>query len=195
MLTNWPPLKLAQLAILGSFVVALEPVSDLLGDGFLSLHDHFFHSHNGPLTIAACILIFFAPLILGGFLILQGKSRLSNGLKRGDWTESQIEASRLWVESLALRRVAEGLLWIYAADWLVCSALRYLWKVHLNPVASEFLGSLWFFPLPFWVLQSLRKALRPQPPSFDPSRATRPKPLRSNHWGQPKSPSPGAAQP
>jgi hypothetical protein len=189
MLAKWPPLKLAQLAFVGSIVVALEFVSDLLSEALLRLHDYFFGSFSshpaGPVTIAAFILISFASILVGGLLIWIAKRQLSAGLSGNKWLAIEVEKAHVWIESPTLKRVASGLAWVYVVDFVVYNLLRYAWGIHFRATVRECLGSFIFFLAPAFVLSNLRETLRPAPPARVPLKewAGVIKGIYSEHWG------------
>jgi hypothetical protein len=194
MLTKWPPLKLAQLALLGSVLVGLWLPGLTIFEALKS-QSHSYGPHQGNFATAVSILLFFAPMLIGALLIGMAQWRLFAGLDKDKWSEQEVEIAHRWIESPELGRIATWLLWTIrsvAIAALLYWGASYVWKSLAPWVArSPYFSLIWllWLRIPLEILWKLRSTLRPEPPPRVPPKgwAGMINGIYSEHWGGRKS--------
>ncbi len=129
-------------------------------------------------------IVFFgvvAVSVVGGLVIWRAQARLKSGLELGQWTGTEIETLRRWVNSpLWGALLGTGLLAFAVGGLLMRSG------------HSASVMSIVMFTFPMNVLSGLRAALRPPDDSvlalYSPDGL---KPVRSEHWGARREATPG----
>jgi len=185
-LEHWPPLRLAQVARVGSVLIATEFLWSVLDEGLIRLHAHYFGPYLGIFATAVSILLRVAPIVIGAVIVALALWRLSDGLTRIRWNEPEIEAARHWAESHDLSRTAKWLLWSFVFVDFVAS-----WKIaHYR--TTLFLDSLPLICIPSLVVSAIVDRLRqeaytpPTPPSDGIKR--RHPGFHSEQWGNRDTP-------
>jgi hypothetical protein len=83
MLTGWLPLRLLQVGLLGSLLVALEAAAAAVINALLMLHDRLFGPHPGWMVLSALVLVLVSPVVVGAVWIGRrfraGRGRLVQG--------------------------------------------------------------------------------------------------------------------
>ena len=198
MLTNWPPLKLAQLAAVGLLLFCSGFLAPPLTYLIIVPRERLLSTHAHGWASLALFFLFFFPMVLGRLLAALVERRATEGAESGRWTSQEIAAA---VDCLRSRKVQWTVKTFALATILFCSFFILDLRISLH--SPEFRLSLSLLTLltissaqPAGFLKRFRQALSPDSELAPPTPwSTRFKPLRSDHWGQPKSPNPGAAQP
>jgi hypothetical protein len=181
MLANWPPLKLAKLALAGSMLIAVEAFVPVC---FLEI----FGAVPSYFAVVILLLLIFLPLLIGGPLTRIAIWRLSDGLDKDQWTEDEVTGARHFVYSPVLRRNANWYFWIVRAIVIFVLALwvaSHIWKFYFSDVIPNFVLMIWLLRVPIDNLSKLRVKLLPKPPAYDPEKGGGGKQqrLHSDHWG------------
>ena len=191
MLTKWTPLKLTQLALLGSIVMTSGVLLPTLA---LCLFSGLSGQHPGRFALGASSLVALASLLIGALLTGFAQWRLYPGLDKSRWTTQEVETAHRWIESATLTRVTKRILWAFRL--LVFATLLYWVASYVRKFSLQ--SAFWvIFYLPIWltlplnILSKLRAALRPEPPPRDPPKgwAGTINGIYSEHWGGRKTPS------
>jgi hypothetical protein len=162
-----------------------------LNQGLVTLHTHYFGPRARLLATAASILLLFAPILIGAVFIAISYWRMSDGLDRLKWTESQIEAAHKWAGRHNMIRTAKWLLCSFVIAEIVSSYLVFhVWKFPHHSATKLFFDSLTLWCIPPLVVSDMNDRLRlALPKQTPPSSGTRRNPgLHSEHWGERKSP-------
>jgi hypothetical protein len=186
-LEQWSLLRLLQLAWIGSLLIASQFLWVPLHEGFIRLHAHFFGPRLSLFANASSILLLLAPILIGTVLITLSYWWLSDGLTRIKWTESEIEAAHLWVQSHDLNRTAKWLLWSFVFVEIVMSyVVFHVWKIAHHTSTKLFFDSLTVLCIPSLVVSSIGDRLRQDAPTPTPSvgGGRRHQRFHSEHWGE-----------
>ena len=165
------PLTLARRTLLGyGLILVSYPL------GFL-LH-HSLINHRGLPTLLwsarGPILAMGIPFLTGAAILLRSHRRLTRGIVAGSWTDEQIEAARLWVNS-------PWLTWTQGAMLIVAPVLSFT----TFPGNKSHPGGMMMAYIIINSLTSVRTTLRKPIHSGPPIDWATVKPMHSDHWGQP----------
>jgi hypothetical protein len=137
--------------------------------------------------MAASILLVFAPILIGSALIVLAFRWLSDGVTRLRWSDSEIEAARLWAESHELHRIAKWFLWVFVlADVVGSYVVFHFWKISHHTSTRMFFDSLALVCIPSLVVSDVGDRLREagSAPTSTGGGPRRHPGFQSEHWGE-----------
>jgi hypothetical protein len=189
MSTKWPPLKLAQLAVLGALLSMSRLLAPPLILVCLRFRDRIIGLEAKPRTellyFFVSLLLVLVPSLIGSGLVALVRRRIGEGREKKEWTQQQTDLACGWLKSRILIRnfrtailLMFGCFLVFALNWNL--VLRY----PEFRCALTLVGLLSLLTPPRESLQSIRQSLTPDQPAWEPPDwAKTHKRLQSEHWG------------
>ncbi|HEV2646737.1 MAG TPA: hypothetical protein VGU46_10260 [Acidobacteriaceae bacterium] len=183
MASKLPLIRLIRQTLLGSGIAATGSLLTMAAELILR---HMRESSNNSRTASLIAVSFiFAPTLFGAIFSFVRSSQIEKGLKASRWPEDDLRHAILYTESPRLHRLNKIYAWTcipIGLAWLIY-CIASLSRPHSNP------GSMLTLLLMMSAgqLSQLRQKLRQALPSPHQNPRTSPKPIHSEHWGQPSN--------
>jgi len=190
MLTRSKPIELAELAIIGSLLLAtMTYLGLLLRLGVRRAYIAKVGSSYSHLTLL--VVVSLLPAACGALMLGLARWRIYNGLIENKWTDDELLSAHQWLYTAAFKRFMKVVLLTTFFTWIAvliyCTASYVLKRYTFDEACSLFMLTI-FLSEVSRTLNALRAKFRPEPPTppYDPSKslAATMKPLHSDQWGQ-----------